>query len=295
MIYIVIAVHDRLAATLECFACIAQQTYTDYQVVLIDDGSTDGTADVIRQRYPKTVVLAGDGNLWWTGAMAKGVDYVLTQAKDTDAVLSLNNDVTFEADYLQRLLDTSVQYQQAVVGSLCKDVLPPHDILDAGITMQWYKYRYGQAAYHPEESVTDAIDTISGRGVFIPVSVIKRVGNFAAKFMPHYGADYEFGFRVKAAGIRMLVDHQAVVYLKNDLTGFRPTAQVLSYRDEWRRLFSIKSPANIIVHLKMIWRHCPNFGLKLFNLSYMILGSTYLTLRNTVLYTLQLCHLRKSS
>ncbi len=291
MIYIVIAVHDRLAATLECMACLQQQTNQDYQVVLVDDGSTDGTANSIRERYPHTIILNGDGNLWWTGAMAKGVDYVLSKAKPTDFVLSLNNDVTFANDYLQQLVDTSKQFQQAVVGSLCKDVLPPHAVLDAGITMDWYKYRYGQVQYDVSRLVTEHVDTISGRGVLIPVSVLHQVGNFAAKLLPHYGADYEFGFRVKAAGIPMVVANRAIVFLKNDLTGFRPTAKVLSYRDEWRRLFSIKSPANIIVHLKIIWRHCPRWSLKLFDICYVIAGNAFIFTRNTVLYSLQKLHI----
>ena len=295
MIYIVIAVHDRLAATLECLACIAEQTYTAYQVVLVDDGSTDGTADAVMRKYPNTKIITGDGNLWWTGAMAKGIEYILPEAAANDYVLSLNNDVTFQPDYLQSLVNTSQQRQNAVVGSLCRDVLPPHEVFDAGITMRWYKYVYGQLTYNDQIAVADQIDTISGRGVLIPVSVIQQIGNFDYRYLPHYGADYEYGFRVKRANIPMVVDYHAVVYLKNELTGFRPTAEVLSYRDQWRRLFSIKSPANVIVHLKLIWRYCPKWTTKCFDLAYVILGNAYIAARSTLLYTLQLCHLRKSS
>lgn len=295
MIYIVIAIHDRLAATLECLECIAKQTYRDYKIIIVDDGSTDGSTKAITAQYPHVTILPGDGNLWWTGAMAKGVTYVLEHAQDTDYVLSLNNDVTFPPNYLAHLVQTSQQYHNAVVGSLCKDVIDTDYIHDAGITMQWYLYRYGQLPYDPTKAVATTVDTISGRGVLIPVSVFKQIGNFAYRLLPHYGADYEFGFRAKAAGVPLVVDYGVVVYLKNDLTGFRPTATVLSYRDEWRRLFSIKSPANIIVHLKIIWRHCPHVGLKLLDVCYIIVGNLFVTTKNTLLYTLQLCGLQKSS
>lgn len=285
MMYIIIPVHDRIAATLECLACLSQQTNQAFTTIVVDDGSTDNTADIIKAKYPQVIILTGDGNLWWTGAMALGIDYALTLANDTDTILSLNNDVTFDNHYLEQLVQTSQQYHQAVVGSLCKDVLPPHNVLDAGITMNWYKYQYAQVPYDAAQAVVDQVDTISGRGLLIPVSVIKSIGNFSAKTLPHYGADYDYGFRVKATGLPMVVDNRAVVYLKNDLTGFRPTAKVLSYRDEWRRLFSIKSPANIIVHLKLIWRHCPSLTIKIFDVLYFILGNTYVTVRNTWLYT----------
>lgn len=294
MVFIIIAVHNRLAATLKCLDCIRKQTTADYTTILVDDGSTDDTAETIRQRYPATVIIQGDGQLWWTGAMAKGVDYVLQQAKPEDYVLSLNNDVTFASDYLTRLVATSRQYQDAVVGSLCRDLHDPTIICDAGITMHWYKYQYGQLPYNAAAQVATQVDTMSGRGVLIPITVFKRIGNFANQILPHYGADYEFGFRVKAAGIPLVVDYGAVVYLDNDLTGFRPTAYVLSYRDEWQRLFSIKSPANVLVHLKLIWLHCPRWTLKWFDLAYVVIGNTYIFLRNTLLYTLQLWGLRKS-
>jgi len=295
MIYVVIAIHDRLAATLECLDCIIKQAFTQYQIVVVDDGSTDNSAQVITQRYPQVTVLSGDGNLWWAGAMAKGVQYVLDRATDTDYVLSLNNDVTFASNYFVQLVQTSQRYHDAIVGSLCKDVIDRSHIHDAGITMNWYKYQYGQLDYDATKAVVTAVDTISGRGVLIPVSVIKRIGNFAYRSLPHYGTDYEFGFRAKRAGVPLVVDYTAVVYLKNDLTGFRPTARVLSYRNEWRRLFSIKSPANMIVHLKLIWKYCPGLGMKLFNLAYVIAGNLFISTKNTFLYTLQLCGLRKSS
>ncbi len=292
MIYIVIPVHNRKATTLKCLACLAKQTYQDFQIIIVDDGSTDGTATAISAQYPNIIILSGDGKLWWAGAMAKGVDYVLSHANDSDFVLSLNNDVMFDADYLNYLVNTSQRQRNntgaAVVGSLCRDQFNHNTICDSGITMRWYKYLYGQLPYDSTQTMVTNIDTISGRGTLIPVSVLKRIGNFDCHYLPHYGADYEFGFRAKAADVPLVMDYRAVVYLDNELTGFRPTAKVLSYREEWQRLFSIKSPANMLIHLKIIWRHCPNFFTKIFDVSYVIAGNMYIFIKNTVRYSLQL-------
>jgi len=49
IIYIVIPVHNRLEATRECLESLRYQTYTRFSIVLIDDGSTDGTPEFIKE------------------------------------------------------------------------------------------------------------------------------------------------------------------------------------------------------------------------------------------------------
>lgn len=286
MIYIVIPVHNRKATTLECLHYLQRQTYRDYKIIVVDDGSTDGTAAAITAAYPEVVILTGNGQLWWAGAMHTGIAWVMRQAQDTDDVLSLNDDVMIEPDYLQQLITASKNNHQAVVGSLCKDVKDHTKILDAGIRISWKPYRYSQVTYHPEQPYVKTVDTVSGRGVLIPVSVIKHVGNFIPKQFPHYGADYEYGLRIKAAGFPLVIANQAIVYLHDDLTGFRPSEKVLSYRDYWKKIFNIKSPANVMVHVRLIWLHCPSVVLKLYNIVYVLAGNLFLYLKNTILYTL---------
>jgi len=69
-IYIVIPVYNRKVLTLSCLKNL--KTNGDlqrYQVIVVDDGSTDQTTEAIKERYPEIILLSGDGNLWWTGAI----------------------------------------------------------------------------------------------------------------------------------------------------------------------------------------------------------------------------------
>ena len=62
----VMPVHNNVERTLDCLECLTRQTYKRLRILIIDDGSTDGTAAEVRARYPDVEVLSGNGSLWWT-------------------------------------------------------------------------------------------------------------------------------------------------------------------------------------------------------------------------------------
>jgi GT2 family glycosyltransferase len=91
MIYIVIPVFNRINFTRECLISLRGQTYTDYKTLVVDDGSTDDTEEIIKREFPEVKVLKGDGNLWWTGATNMGIEYALKIGHENDFILTLNS------------------------------------------------------------------------------------------------------------------------------------------------------------------------------------------------------------
>lgn len=49
---------------------------------------------------PETVIIKGDGNLWWAGALQKGYEWIKLNAKDNELCLLINDDVIFEENFL---------------------------------------------------------------------------------------------------------------------------------------------------------------------------------------------------
>lgn len=225
MIYVVIPVYNRLALTRQCLSDLARQVDVDFTTIVVDDGSSDGTADVLAREYPSAVVLGGDGNLWWTAAMNLGVTWALERAVTGDFVLALNNDTRFDSDYLESLVAAAEDHAPALVGSLAVD----QDlgvVVEGGVRMNWFTAkRVVMARSLPLSDVKAwrsppvAVDVLPGRGTLIPVSVFRAVGLFDAVNLPHYGADYEFSRRAARAGSRLLVSYGAVLRVRPGESG----------------------------------------------------------------------------
>ena len=102
MIYIIIPVHNRKEYTKNCLLSLRKQTEKNFKTVIIDDGSTDGTAEMLAKEFPEVHVIKGDGNLWWAAATNLGVKYALKN--DADFILTLNNDTIASENYLEKMV-----------------------------------------------------------------------------------------------------------------------------------------------------------------------------------------------
>ena len=88
---------------------------TVYTIVVVD-GSTDGTVEMLNTEFADFFVVLGDGNWWWTKSINKGVE----QARnlEMDHVLFMNDDNILQTDYLEKLLDAKSKLSpNAVLGS----------------------------------------------------------------------------------------------------------------------------------------------------------------------------------
>src|SRR6516164_5363299 len=87
---LVVPVHNKIALTIRFLESLRAVSYPKYSVIVVDDGSQDGTSRIVELRFPEVIVLKGHGNLWWSGATNLGVRYALKHGYDY--VLTINND-----------------------------------------------------------------------------------------------------------------------------------------------------------------------------------------------------------
>lgn len=94
-------------------ATLAAQTYRDHRVVVVDDGSSDGTAEAVRERWPGTVVARHAVNRGVAAALNRGV----AEANGSELVALLNNDVELDPAWLERLVACLDAHPDAVAAT----------------------------------------------------------------------------------------------------------------------------------------------------------------------------------
>lgn len=264
MIYVIIPVHNRKEFTRGCLQSLQAQTYRDFQTIVIDDGSTDGTATMIAAEFPEVKVLSGDGQLWWTKAINWGVRYVLERAdlEAHDAVLTLNDDLMVAPDYLASIVaDQQQQQVPCLMGSVSVDINNPTYLEYAGTACNYItgktvrlsrRFANNLNCLKASHSVL-ASDDLPGRGTLIPVAVFQQVGLYDERNFPHYMADIELSVRARRAGFPLFVSVGSVIH--NYIGATRNKRQ--SWRSFLNGFTSFMAPNYLRTRYVFALRHSP--------------------------------------
>ncbi len=264
MISIVIPVHNRKDYTRQCLACLAAQTYRNFQIIVVDDGSTDGTDELIYREFPDVVLLKGDGNLWWTEATNWGVRYAQEHQDkgQENFVLTLNDDTRVEPNYLQTMLDAHDLYKPCLIGSPSVDNDNPEKLEYAGAAFELYTaggrhlaedYHYNYRELVNRTKYVES-QSLPGRGTLIPMAVFEKVGLYDSKNYIHYMSDIEFSVRARKAGYRLIVNVASLVYEYTAATGIQVEKKI-TLKQFIDGFTSIKSPTNLRVRYNFAIAH----------------------------------------
>ena len=184
MIYIIIPVHNRLPYTINCLNSIKLSVKSEYSIIIVDDGSTDGTSTYIKNNYPDVHVVKGNGDLFWTGSMRVGIESALKMTKSSDHIMSLNNDVTLVKGSVEELLKEANKHKKGLYGSLSlsaadKDTIVPSGTIVKSWLLNLTSHIYNSRSYSNLDSYFPVkVDILTGRSVLYPVEIFKAIGNF---------------------------------------------------------------------------------------------------------------------
>ncbi|MFC2091747.1 glycosyltransferase family 2 protein [Elusimicrobiota bacterium] len=260
-VYVIIPVHNRRELTLKCLWSLQSQNYKDYKIIVIDDGSTDGTADIVENDFPDIILLKGDGNLWWSGATNLGIEYILENAKKEDLVLTLNNDLEVSPVYLENIVDCYKKNRPALIGSISVSSDYSKKVYYSGV--KWnrltakYRRNFNTGKRLDIVSLPEVLETdlLPGRGTLIPVELFRKIGKYDERHFPQYIADEDFSLRAKDAGYKLLVCSNAVVYSHIEATGVNFNINKPTIRNFIVSLFSIRSANNIKIRFYFAMKH----------------------------------------
>ncbi|WP_138995123.1 glycosyltransferase family 2 protein [Larkinella sp. C7] len=228
MIFICIPVFNRLEYTIKCIdSIIRQKKSPTYEIIICDDGSTDGTYNYISHNYENVKLLKGSGNLWWAGGTNECVKYALGKAKPGDYVFTLNNDTELFEDTLEKITSFAKLNPKALIGcvSLFHSDLNSIEVTAFQARKKFPFSKYHKPIYEWGKSIStidkefDLADSLSGKGVLIPIEVFNNIGIYNFEKLPHYHSDTEFIRRAISAGYKAYIYYGARVKSHQDLSG----------------------------------------------------------------------------
>jgi len=162
-------------------------------VFLVDDGSTDGTAEAVTSRFSNVIIVPGTGSLYWCGGM-RAAWRAAARAGGYDAYLWLNDDVTLANASLSVLIETAASIERQtgragiVVGATADDT---------GGTSYG---EMGAEGIRPAGDSARPIKSFNGNIVLVPEDVYRAVGGFSWVYSHGFG-DLDYACRANRAGV----------------------------------------------------------------------------------------------
>jgi len=201
--------------TLECLRSLTRMDYSNLQIILVDNGSRDGTLTAIEAEFPRITLIRHSHNLGFTGGCNAGVRRAL--ADGSDYIMLLNNDTEVAADMLQILVNFAESDPHiGIVGPLLYYYDDAVRIWSAGIyvdyaTGQSHSLRDGElddGAYLPYQ-----VDAVCGCGLLVKRTVIEGIGLLDDRFFAYY-EETDWCARARNAGYQIWIVPQAKVWHK---------------------------------------------------------------------------------
>jgi glycosyltransferase involved in cell wall biosynthesis len=205
-------------------------------VILVDDGSTDGTGDEVRRQFPQVRVIQGTGSHYWNGGMR--VAFRQAELEDYDYHLWLNQDTILSKDALVRLLQTSGElaaagFEAAIVSGSTQDA-DTGGLTSSGFRFKWHKRLMSFEMMAPRAEAQPC-DTVPGNCLLVPREVFGVLGNLSPAYTHSLG-DVDYGLRAHRCGFSTWIAPGVVA---TSPLNQRPIAEVdaaLALREIKRRL-----------------------------------------------------------
>lgn len=241
-ILIILPVHNRRNITEKYILSLKKQNVS-YHLLLLDDGSTDGTEEMVRSHIgeEKLSVVRGVGDWWWGGSIYQGYLWVKEkiasgQLNENAFVFFSNDDLTFEEGFLEEgmFFLNGKEKTLLLAGGYDKNT---KEFADGGVHVNWALFKFTQT-----EDKTK-INCLSTRALIFRAKDFVEIGGGNPKILPHYLSDYDFTLRAARKGFTLSAEKNWKIYVDFGATGYHKIRE-RSFLVFLKKFFSKKSEAN---------------------------------------------------
>ena len=218
-------------------------------IVIVDDGSTDGSADWIEANYPDVTVIRSKGDLWWTGAVNVGIDHCIKEWLNLEAIVLQNDDVIVDEDWFLNLVTAAKENPNSLIGCATSTMADKNKVTYGGrqlhpwfATEQLLNIGLSKQSF-PKGHVVPSFD-LYGRGLYIPATVFQKIGLFNQEQFKHRG-DMDIPLRAKKAGFKLLVSYDAIVYEFPEHAFGLDSQKKISWKEAYKAMTDFRSSNNV--------------------------------------------------
>ncbi|NWG04924.1 MAG: glycosyltransferase family 2 protein [Syntrophaceae bacterium] len=200
----------------ECLDSLSSLDYPNFKVVLVDNGSKDGSLDFVKSHYPDTHLIQNEKNLGFAEGNNVGIRFALSQG--ADYVVLLNNDTRVESNFLTYLIQRGEENKAiGVLGGKVLMYFDPRIINSTGVNLNQFAYGwdrdFGEEVLHVNRERGEVL-AVTGCLMAIKRAVFEKIGLFDPKYFAYY-EDMDFCIRVwKETPLRVEYVPEAVIYHK---------------------------------------------------------------------------------
>ncbi len=191
-----------------CLAALAAQSFTDHEVIVLDNASTDGAPQAAARAWPQTHMIDGGGNLGFAAGMNRAA-----QAAKGEWLALINPDAYADPDWLARLMAATKAYPQ-VRSFTSRQLLAEDptrlDGLGDVMSISGFPYRGGYRRPDPGDTAPGWVFSACGGAMMISRELFEALGGFDERLFC-YGEDVDLGYRLRLAGEPTLLVPDAVV------------------------------------------------------------------------------------
>jgi GT2 family glycosyltransferase len=201
---------------LNCVSTLPRLRYPNLVATVVDNASSDGSVEALRERFPQQRVLVMEKNLGFCGGNNRGIEDALSQG--AEFVLLLNNDTEMHPDLVNELVRVARSDERiGAVGAKNLRLEDPREVWGAYGELTYGKELIrliGQGKADGEEfSLVRDVDWVIGNGIMMSRRAIEAIGGFDEGFFG-YHEDVDWCYRASQAGFRIVYNGRAIIYHK---------------------------------------------------------------------------------
>jgi GT2 family glycosyltransferase len=218
-----------------CLPSIINQHYSNYEVLVIDNASTDGSINYIGENYPNIRVIRNKTNLGYAGANNVGFHLA-----DQKYIAVLNPDTEVDPDWLQELVAALESNKKAGLATPKILLMDNPQLINAcGNNITYSGLTVCRGLEQPAEKYTEpaVVPAVSGAAFVIKKEVLDKIGGFDENFFIYY-EETDLSLRAMLAGYQCLFVPTSIVFHKY---AFRFTPKKCFYQERNRYYSLLKT------------------------------------------------------